>query len=41
MGKVLEYKKHCKYEFGTYVQAHTQNNLTNIMEERTIDCVYL
>ena len=40
-GKLLEYEKHCKYEFGTYIQDHTQNNLMNVMEERAIDCVYL
>ena len=31
--KVLNYKKHCQYEFGTYVQAHHQNEPTNIMAE--------
>ena len=32
-GKVLDYNKHCKYEFGEYVQVHNQNNPTNEMME--------
>ena len=39
--KVLDYNKHCKYEFGEYVQAHHQNNKVNDMKERTIDAIYL
>jgi hypothetical protein len=39
--KVLDYKKHCKHEFGEHVQAHAQNDPTNGMAERTIDSIYL
>ena len=40
-GIQLDYEKHCKYEFGEYVQAHTQNNPINDMVERSIDGIYL
>ena len=40
-GKTLDYDKHLKYEFGTYVQAHTKNEPTNQMTERAIDRIYL
>ena len=37
----LDYTKHCAYPFGTYVQAHTENNPTNKQEPRTLDCLYM
>ena len=40
-GQTLDYKKDCTYKFGTYVQAHTQNNPTNPMMEHRIDSIYL
>ena len=39
--RLLDYKKDCAHEFGTYVQAHTQNTPVNSMNERTLDCIYL
>ena len=39
--KVLDYEKHCKYEFGEYVQAAHENDPTNVMTERSIDAIYL
>ena len=30
MSKVLEYKKHCMYAFGMYINAYTQNNPMNV-----------
>ncbi len=38
-GWTLDYNKHCKYGFGTYLQAHTQNTPTNSMQEHTIDAI--
>src|SRR5210317_1695043 len=40
-GKCLDYKKDCTYEFGTYVQAHSNNEETNDMTDRSIDTIYL
>ena len=40
-GKTLDYEKHCRYEFGTCVQASTQNAPVNSVKERTIDGIYL
>ena len=40
-GRKLNYKKHCLYEFGEYVQAHTYNEPRNDMRERTLDTIYL
>ena len=37
----LDYNKHCSIPFGTYVQAHNENNPTNSMEARALDCIYL
>jgi hypothetical protein len=39
--KHLNYSKHCKYTFGTYVQAHDEPNPKNDMSAWTIDCIYL
>ena len=41
LGKALNYNHHCTIPFGQYVQAHTQNNPTNTIHERTIDSIYL
>ena len=40
-GQVVDYNRHCKYEYGNYVQVHTQNVPTNVVQERMIDCIYL
>ena len=40
-GRKLNYKKHCLYEFGEYVQAHTYNEPRNDMRKRTLDTIYL
>ncbi len=39
--KNIDYDKHCQYALGEYVQAHTEPNPSNTIEERTIDCIYL
>ena len=39
--KRLDYDRDCKYSFGEYVIAGTQNQPTNIMTARGIDCIYL
>ena len=41
MGRTLDYKKYCKYTFGSYVQALHENNPTNTVNPRTIECIYL
>jgi hypothetical protein len=38
-GKTSDYEKHCKIPFGAYVQAN--NEPTNTIAPRTIDCIYL
>ena len=40
-GNVLDYNKHCSTPFGTFVQAHNENNPTNTMAPRALDCIYL
>lgn len=40
-GKKIDYNKHCKIGFGSYVQAITQNEPSNTVEERTIDGIVL
>ena len=40
-GHHIDYEKHCKISFGSYVQAFTQNNPTNTVEERCIDGIFL
>jgi hypothetical protein len=37
----MDYNKHCKYAFGTYVQAHDEPNPKNSNISRTLDCIYL
>ena len=41
IGKVIDYNKHCKFEFGEYVLAHTETNPTKKMKECTIEGIYL
>ena len=40
-GKVLDYKKHLKHAFGTYVQAFTENDPSNTHRPRTYDAIYM
>ena len=40
-GDALDYNRHCSIPFGTYVQAHNENNPTNTMAARALDCIYL
>ena len=35
------YKKHCRYEFGSYVQESQVNKPTNMNLARTVDAIYL
>jgi hypothetical protein len=35
--EVLDYEKHCVVPFGTYVQAHDENDPTNSLKPREID----
>ena len=37
----LDYKKHCMFEFGSYVQASQVNYPSNTNKPRTIDAIYL
>jgi len=37
----LDYSKHCKYSFGSYVQAHDDPSIKNSNAPRTLDCLYL
>jgi len=39
--QALDYDKHCKFTFGTYVQAHDEPQPTNTQQARTLDCIYL
>ncbi len=39
--KNLDYDKHCKYAFGTYVQGHDDKNPRNANISRTLDYLYL
>jgi len=39
--KNLDYKKHCMYKFGSYVQASQVHNPRNSNRPRTIDGIYL
>ncbi len=41
MEKWLNYEKHCKIPYGTYVQAIQENKPTNTTKPRTIGCIYL
>jgi hypothetical protein len=37
----LDYEKHCKHAFGSYVQAHDDPKSKNTNASRTLDCIYL
>ena len=37
----LDYDKHCRYAFGTYVQAHDEPGNTSTNASRSLDCIYL
>ena len=39
--KNLDYTKHCKFAFGTYVQAHDKPSPKNNLSACTLDCIYL
>jgi hypothetical protein len=39
--KGMDYKKHCVFAFGTYVQAHDEPKPKKSSEARTLDCIYL
>ena len=39
--EILDYKKHCNYTFGSFVQAYIENNPTNTQSPRLLDCIYL
>ena len=39
--KPLNYKKHCKHNFGSYVQGFHENNPTNTQHQRTVCGIYL
>ena len=41
MARKLDYNKHCKYSFGTYVQASHETQFTNSNIARTLDAIYL
>ena len=37
----LNYSKHCKYSFGSFVEASNEPNPTNTTAPHTLDCIYL
>jgi hypothetical protein len=37
----LDYTRHCKYAFGTYVQAHDESEVSNTNAARSLDCIYM
>jgi hypothetical protein len=39
--ETLDYKRHCKYQIGEYVQAHEEPQHTNTNASRSLDCIYL
>jgi len=39
--ETLDYNKHCKIPFGSYVQATHESNPSNTNIARTLDCIYL
>ena len=41
LGTQIDYNKHCKFEFGSYVQALNENNPSNTTNPRTIGCIFL
>ena len=40
-GIKIDYNKHCKLQFGSYIQTHEENNPTNSMDSRTIGAIAL
>ena len=36
----VDFDKHCKFSFGTYVQAHDEPNPSNKNRPRTLDCAF-
>ena len=40
-GRTLDYKKHCKEGFGSYVQTHEENFPRNSMQSRTLGAITL
>jgi hypothetical protein len=40
-GKTLDFAKHCKCAFGTFVQAHDDPKPKNSNHPRILDCIYL
>ena len=41
MGKQLDFKNQYRCPFGAYIQAHDDNNTTNLMFDRTQDAICL
>jgi hypothetical protein len=39
--EVLDYEKHCVVPYGSYVQAHDENDPTHSLKPRAIDGIYL
>jgi hypothetical protein len=40
-GRGIDYEKHCKYAFGSYIQANDDPKIKNSNSPRTLDCIYL
>ena len=40
-GMKLDYNKHCKIQFGSYVQTHEDNEPTNSMDSHTVGAIAL
>ena len=38
---VIDYEKHCQFQFGSYVQVFESQNPCNTTAARTLDCIYL
>ena len=38
---VIDYDKHCQFQFGSYVQVFKSRNPCNTTAARTLDCIYL
>ena len=37
----INYEKHCKIPFGSYVQVYNENKQQNTQHPRTINCLYM
>ena len=37
----LDYDNHCKFRFGSYVEAHEDCKINNVMEEKTFSGICL